>query len=78
VLQLGPGAWSCCRTSRITSRGSRPPASTQLFALLEQYADEVLRDAIDVALANRALSVAGVRRGEFSVTARKMHSTSSC
>ena len=71
LLQLGPGALELL--THITHREPRQSSARveQLFSLLEQYGDEILREAIDVAVANRALSVAGVRRGVHSVTARE-------
>jgi uncharacterized protein (DUF2342 family) len=51
--------------THITHREPRRAAERveQLFALLEQHGDEVMRAAIDDAIANETLSVAAVRRG---------------
>jgi hypothetical protein len=70
VLQLGPSALELL--THITHREPRQSSVRveQLFELLEQYGDEVLRKAIDLAVANQVLSVAGVRRGVLAVTAR--------
>ena len=70
VLQLGPSALELL--THIVHREPRQSAVRveQLFELLEQYGDEVLRQAIDLAVANQVLNVAGVRRGVLAVTAR--------
>lgn len=54
-------------------RSTTPPGPEgveQLFELLEQYGDNILRKAIDLAVSDQVLSVAGVRRGVHVVTAR--------
>jgi len=71
LLNLGPGAMELL--THLTHREPRQAAERveQLFALLEQHGDDDMRAAIDVAVANQACSVAGVRRGLLSVAARK-------
>lgn len=74
LLNLGPGALELL--TRITHR--EPYKSTerveQLFDLLQEHGDDVLRAAIDVASSDQAWSVAGVRRGLKAVIARGEHS----
>jgi len=71
VLQLGPSALELL--THIVHREPRQSSVRveQLFELLEQYGDEILRQAIDLAVANQVLNVAGVRRGVLAVTARR-------
>jgi hypothetical protein len=71
LIQLGAGALELL--THITHREPRQSSARveQLFTLLEQYGDDLLRQAIDIAVANQAFSVAGVRRGLLSVTARQ-------
>jgi transposase len=70
VLQLGPGALALL--THITHREPRLSSARveQLFELLEQHGDEKMRNAIDMAVANQALNVAGVRRALLSLTVR--------
>lgn len=70
VLQLGPSALELL--THIIHREPRQSSVRveQLFELLDQYGDDILRKAIDLAVANQVLSVAGVRRGVLAITAR--------
>jgi len=68
LLQLGPGALTLL--THITHCEPRQSSARveQLFELLEQHGDDSVRKAIDIAVANQALSVAGVRRALLSLT----------
>jgi transposase len=70
LLNLGAGALELL--THITHREPRQSSQRveQLFDLLEQHGDDTMRAAIDGALANQALSVAGVRRALLSLASR--------